>query len=169
MASSCLQGSRGPGIGPHRTWGSATVDRMPNDLVFKAANLGHRALLKLSGGRIGWNAGSMPVLELTAKGRKSGHTRTVMLTTPYQRGDTIVIVASKGGDDRHPEWFLNLRDNPEVEVKMKGEPMRTMTARIATPEERAELWPLIAGKHTNYADYQKKTPREIPLVLLVPR
>jgi deazaflavin-dependent oxidoreductase (nitroreductase family) len=141
---------------------------MANDLVLKAANGVHRALLKLSGGRFGWDVASMPVLELTTKGRKSGEPRTVMLTSPYQRGDTIVVVASKGGDDRHPEWFLNLRDNPQVEVKMKGQPGRTMTARVATPDERAELWPLIAEKHKNYGDYQKKTHREIPLVLLDP-
>jgi deazaflavin-dependent oxidoreductase (nitroreductase family) len=141
---------------------------MPDDLVFKAANKVHRALLKITGGRVGWETSKMPVLKLTTVGRKSGEPRTVMLTSPYQKGDTMVVVASKGGDDRHPAWFLNLRDNPEVEVTTKDQPKRTMTAHIATPEERAELWPLIAEKHTNYAGYQTKTVREIPLVLLKP-
>ncbi len=108
----------------------------------------------------------MPVLKLTTTGRKSGRPRTVMLTSPHQDGDTTVIVASKGGDDRHPAWFLNLRDNPEVEVETREQPRRKMTARIATPEERAELWPVITGKQERYAGYQKKTDREIPLVLL---
>jgi deazaflavin-dependent oxidoreductase (nitroreductase family) len=141
---------------------------MPDDLVFKAANTMHRALLKITGGRVGWEASKMPVLQLTTVGRKSGKPRTVMLTSPYQKGDTMVIVASKGGDDNHPAWFLNLRDNPEVEVTTKDQPKHKMTAHIATPEERAELWPLIAERHTNYAGYQTKTDREIPLVLLRP-
>jgi deazaflavin-dependent oxidoreductase (nitroreductase family) len=141
---------------------------MPNDLVFKTANKVHRALLKVTGGRVGWGASKMPVIQLTTIGRKSGEPRTVMLTTPYQKGDAMVIVASKGGDDHHPAWFLNLRDNPEVEVTTKDKPKRKMTAHVATPEERAELWPLITEKHANYAGYQTKTDREIPLVLLDP-
>ncbi len=141
---------------------------MANDLFLKAANNMHRNLLRLTGGRVGWAAAKMPVLQLTTIGRKSGEPRTVMLTTPHREGDAIVIVASKGGDDRHPAWFLNLRDNPEVEVRTKDQPKRKMTARIATSDERAELWPVITEKHTNYAGYQKKTDREIPLVLLDP-
>jgi deazaflavin-dependent oxidoreductase (nitroreductase family) len=141
---------------------------MPSDLLLKTANKVHRALLKITGGRVGWEASKMPVLQLTTTGRKSGQSRTVMLTSPYQKGDAIVIVASRGGDDHHPAWFLNLRDNPEVEVTTKGQPKRKMTAHIATPEERSEIWPLIAEKHANYAGYQTKTEREIPLVLLNP-
>ena len=80
----------------------------------------------------------------------------------------MVIVASKGGNDLHPEWFLNLRDNPEVEVETKGE-TRPMTARIADAEERARLWPVVAERYSNYAGYQEKTDREIPLVLLEPK
>src|SRR5690606_2970560 len=108
------------------------------------------------------------VLELTTIGRKSGEPRTVMLTSPLQEGSTTVIVASRGGDDHHPAWFLNLRDNPDVEVAMKGEPRRRMRARVATPEERSRMWPKITAAHTNYAGYQRKTDREIPLVLLEP-
>src|ERR1700726_87371 len=104
---------------------------MPSDLAFKAMNSVHRGLLKVSGGRLGWEASSMPVLELTTTGRKSGLPRTVMITSPYQEGTTIVIVASRGGDDEHPAWFLNLRDNPDVEVTMKGQPKRRMRAHVA--------------------------------------
>jgi deazaflavin-dependent oxidoreductase (nitroreductase family) len=142
---------------------------MPTDLAFKAMNLVHRGVLTLSGGRLGWQAGTMPVLELTTTGRKSGQPRSVMLTSPLQEGSTIVIVASRGGDDHHPAWLLNLRDNPDVEVAWKGEPKRPMTARIASAEERARLWPLVAADHKNYAGYQTKTEREIPLVLLEPK
>ncbi len=61
----------------------------------------------------------MPVLELTTTGRKSGQPRSVMLTSPVQEGDTIIVVASRGGDDVHPAWFLNLQADPKVEVKLK--------------------------------------------------
>ena len=127
----------------------------------------HRGLMKLTGGRVGWQAGSMPVVELTTTGRKSGQPRTVLLTSPVQEGSTYVVVASRGGDDQHPAWFLNLRDNPDVEVTTRGE-KRRMRARVADPAERARLWPLVTADHKNYAGYQKKTDREIPLVLLEP-
>ena len=141
---------------------------MPSDLMLKTSNTIHRGLLKLSGGRLGWDLGHMPVVELTTTGRKSGQPRTVMLTSPVQEGDTIVVVASRGGDDQHPAWFLNLRDKPEVEVTMKGKPKQPMKARVATPEERARLWPQVTSQYKGYAGYQTKTTREIPLVLLQP-
>jgi len=141
---------------------------MPSDFALKTMNGFHRALLKVSGGRIGWSASGMPVVELTTIGRKSGLPRSVMLTSPVQEGSTIVVVASRGGDEQHPAWFLNLRENSAVEVAYKGEPKQKMHARVATPEERARLWPLVTAEHKNYAGYQTKTSREIPLVLLAP-
>ena len=141
---------------------------MPSDLVLKTMNGVHRTILKLSGGRFGWEASNMPVLELTTTGRKSGQPRAVMLTSPLQEGSTVVIVASRGGDDQNPAWFLNLRDDPHVEVSLKGAPKQPMTARVATPEERARMWPKIVADHKNYGGYQKRTEREIPLVLLEP-
>lgn len=131
-------------------------------------NTVHRVVLKLSGGRLGWQAAAMPVIELTTIGRRSGRPRTVFLTSPLRHGDVPVVVASRGGDDHHPAWFLNLRDNPAVEAKIGGGPRRPMRARIASAEERATLWPRIAADHKNYAGYQKRTDREIPLVLLEP-
>ncbi|MGA6162765.1 nitroreductase/quinone reductase family protein [Amycolatopsis magusensis] len=142
---------------------------MPHDVVLKLMNGVHRGLLKATGGRVGWQAAGMPVLELTTVGRKSGQKRTVMLTAPVQEKETLVVVASRGGDDHHPAWFLNLRDNPEVEVALKGAPAQPMKARIATAEERGELWPRITADFRNYRAYQDKTSREIPLVLLEPR
>ncbi len=141
---------------------------MPSDFVLKSMNAVHRAALRLTGGRLGWDAGGMPVLELTTTGRKSGQPRSVMLTSPLQEGDTIVVVASRGGDDQHPAWFLNLRDHPDVEVAYKGGPKRAMRARIADAAERARLWPQVTERYRNYAGYQRKTAREIPLVLLEP-
>jgi deazaflavin-dependent oxidoreductase (nitroreductase family) len=135
-------------------------------VVLKAMNAVHRAVLGVTGNRVGASFGGMPSLELTTTGRKSGKQRSVMLTSPLQEGDAYIVVASRGGDDIHPAWFLNLRDNPRVEVRVVGTPARRMHARVATPEERARMWPLIAGKYRNYAGYQKRTTREIPLVVL---
>jgi deazaflavin-dependent oxidoreductase (nitroreductase family) len=128
----------------------------------------HRAVLKASGGRLGWQAARMPVIELTTTGRKSGAAHTVMLTSPIQDGSALVVVASRGGDDAHPAWFLNLRSDPRVQVSLQGRPMTPMRARVANPDERAELWPRITADHKNYAGYQTKTAREIPLVILEP-
>jgi deazaflavin-dependent oxidoreductase (nitroreductase family) len=141
---------------------------MPSDLVLKTMNTVHRLLLGLTGNRVGARVGGMPSLELTTIGRKTGQPRKVMLTAPLQEGSTLVVVASRGGDDQHPAWFLNLRDNPAVQVRVVGQPSRPMTARIAKPEERDRMWPIIAGKYRNYAGYQKRTDRQIPLVLLEP-
>jgi deazaflavin-dependent oxidoreductase (nitroreductase family) len=141
---------------------------MPSDLTLKTMNVLHRGVMKLTFGKIGWQAGPMPVVELTTTGRKSGEPRTVLLTSPVQEGDTWVIVASRGGDDHHPAWFLNLRDDPNVEVRRGGKPRERMLARIATPDERARLWPQVTAKYKGYAGYQTKTDREIPLVLLEP-
>ena len=140
---------------------------MPSDFALKSMNAMHRGLMKLSFGKLGWQAGTMPVVELTTTGRKSGKQRTVLLTSPLQIGDAYVVVASRGGDDTHPAWFLNLRDNPNVEVTVRGkhQPMR---ARVANAEERADMWPRVTADHKNYGGYQKKTDREIPLVILEP-
>lgn len=139
---------------------------MPSDFALKTMNSIHRVILKVSGGHMGWKASNMPVLELTTVGRKSGQARVVLLTSPYQDGDTFVIVASRGGDDQHPAWFLNLRDNPQVEVSIQGKPKQKMTATVASAEDRQRLWPKVIADHKNYAGYQTKTTREIPLVLL---
>jgi deazaflavin-dependent oxidoreductase (nitroreductase family) len=89
-----------------------------------------------------------------------------MLTSPYREGDRTYIVASRGGDDHNPAWFLNLVDNPDVTVSVQGGPAQKMRAEVAGSDERARVWPLITSKHTNYMNYQRKTQREIPLVVL---
>lgn len=141
---------------------------MPNDLVLKAMNCTHRTLLAVTFGKVGRRLLGMPVLELTTTGRKSGQPRSSMLTSPLQVGDAYVVVASRGGDDHHPAWFLNLQANPDVEVSIERGPKQSMHARVATASERAELWPKIASQHPNYAGYQRRTTREIPLVFLEP-
>jgi len=139
---------------------------MLSDMALKAMNAAHRLVLGVSGGRVGWNASRMPVVELTTVGRKSGRRHTVMLTSPLQVGTSYAIVASRGGDDRSPAWFLNLEATPEVEVAIQGGPVHKRRARVADAGQRAELWPRIVADHANYGGYQKRTSREIPVVLL---
>lgn len=141
---------------------------MPSDSALKTMNLLHRLARELTGGRWGWRVLDMPVLELTTVGRKSGRRHTVLLTAPVQEGAALVVVASRGGDDQHPAWFLNLQANPAVEVRLAGGTPQPMHARIATAEQRQRLWPLVIADHRNYAGYQARTSREIPLVLLEP-
>lgn len=141
---------------------------MPSDLALKLMNGIHRAAIRLSFGKLGWSAMNMPVLELTTVGRRTGEPRTVLLTSPLQLGDTYVVVASRGGDDQPPAWLGNLVAQPRVQVAVGGRPRQAMQARVATAAERAELWPKVTADHTMYGDYQRRTSREIPLVLLEP-
>ncbi len=140
---------------------------MPSDFMFKAISGVHRALFKASGGKLLNTGAGMPVLVLTTTGRTSGQARSTMLTSPLQFDGKIVVVASRGGDDRNPDWLLNLEANPKVEVEMDGS-KRAMTAHIADVAEKADLWPKIIGPHAHYAGYQKKTERDIPVVVLAP-
>ena len=118
-----------------------------------------------TGGELGhdWKKGTS-ILLLTTKGRKSGESRTTPLI--YGRsGDDYVIVASKGGADEPPGWYANLKSDPDVEVQVLDEvfPAR---ARDATPEEKPELWEQMVGEWPDYEAYQRRTEREIPVVLL---
>lgn len=134
------------------------------ELVFKAMNALHRPLFDLTGGRVGGRVMKMTALKLTTTGRRSGQPRTVMLTAPVCRDDEIVLVASKGGNDEHPAWYLNLVANPEVTIEMAGRTLQA-TARTATDEEKAELWPAITSAYAGYAGYQRRTDRDIPVVI----
>jgi deazaflavin-dependent oxidoreductase (nitroreductase family) len=141
---------------------------MPSDLTLKAMNAAHRVLLAVSFGKLGWTAGKMPVLELTTTGRRTGRKHAVMLTSPIQQGSTLVVVASRGGDDQAPAWYLNLVADPEVEVAVQGGPPVPMRARVADAQERSRLWPQVTAEYRNYAQYQTRTDRQIPLVMLEP-
>lgn len=138
------------------------------DRFIQAVNLLHRSIFDATGGRLLGSLMGMPVVKLTTKGRKSGQPRTTMLTSPAKDGDNLVLVASYGGSPTHPHWFLNLRDNPQVEVSTRGF-KGPRHARIATAEEKARIWPGIAERYKNYAGYQDKTTRDIPLVILEPQ
>lgn len=109
----------------------------------------------------------MPVIELHVTGRRSGLERTTLLTVPVVDGDRLVVVASKGGDDRDPQWFSNLVAHPEVAVTLEGV-RRPMSARVAGPEEAAALWPRVVARYRSYGAYRRRAAREIPLVVLEP-
>lgn len=138
------------------------------DVGLKGMNLLHRTVLRLSGGRLLNRPFGMPTVELHTTGRRSGRRRSTLLTAPVHDERRTVLVASKGGDDRNPEWYLNLVANPDVELTIDGVtcPMR---ARTATPEEKAELWPQVTGKYKGYASYQRRTERDIPVIICEPR
>ena len=142
-------------------------DRL-TDLLMKALNAVHRGVLIVSGGRVGRTIGSMPAVELHTIGRSSGKRRSTMLTAPVHGNGRYVLVASKGGDDRNPQWYLNLVANPDVELTVDGTTV-PMRARTASAEEKAELWPGIVATYRGYAGYQHKTERDIPVVICEPR
>jgi deazaflavin-dependent oxidoreductase (nitroreductase family) len=138
------------------------------DLGLRTMSQAHRAILRVTGGRVLGSAFGMPVVELRTVGRKSGLPRTTMLTAPVIDGDRIVLVASKGGDDRHPDWYRNLMAHPEVELITGGQ-HRLMRGRHASPDEKAELWPRVVAAYRGYAGYQRRTERDIPVVICEPR
>ena len=106
----------------------------------------------------------MPVLLLTTTGRRSGRARTTPLTY-FESGEELVVVASNGGEDRPPAWWLNLRHDPGARVTI-GSGAEAVTARAATAEEYEQLWPTITRTHPGYAAYARRTTRPIPVVLL---
>ncbi|MBA3742919.1 nitroreductase family deazaflavin-dependent oxidoreductase [Sporichthya sp.] len=125
---------------------------------------GHRTLLTLTGGRFPKRLGGMETLELHTIGRKSGQRRSTLLTTPIFDDRRVIVVASKGGHDEHPDWYKNLAANPDVEITLAGE-TRKMRARTAAPAEKAELWPQIVKVYSGYAGYQQRSDRDIPVVI----
>ncbi|AMT72653.1 nitroreductase/quinone reductase family protein [Mycobacteroides immunogenum] len=129
---------------------------------------GHRALLKLTGGRWPHKLGFMPTLELHTIGRKSGERRSSLLSSPIFTHERIVVIASLGGASHHPAWYLNLVANPNVEITVRGE-TKPYLARTASAQEKAELWPEITRGFGNpYAGYQRSTTRDIPVVICEP-
>ena len=107
-----------------------------------------------------------PTLLLTTRGRKTGKLRRTALI--YGRdGENIILVASQGGAPKHPQWYLNLAQDPDVELQIRAEKFSGQ-ARTATPEERPRLWRLMAKLYPPYESYQAKTSREIPVVIVEP-
>lgn len=126
----------------------------------------HVLLYRASGGRLLARLAGMPVVLLTTTGRRSGRPRTVPLTT-IPHGDALLLVGSFGGSDEAPGWLVNLQARPQATVRLGGARW-AVTARLATPGERARLWPIVTGTNPGYARYQARTRRTLPVVLLTP-
>lgn len=136
---------------------------------------GQVAVFRATNGRIGsnWRVGAgltkpVPTLLLEHVGRKSGK----QFTTPllYLRdGENLVIVASQGGLPKDPQWYLNLVTAPDTSVRLRGEGIRQVRARIADDEERVSLWPRLIDLYADFAKYDRWADREIPVVILEPR
>jgi deazaflavin-dependent oxidoreductase (nitroreductase family) len=109
-----------------------------------------------------WNGA--PTLVLTTTGRRSGQLRRNALIYG-QDEDRYVVVGSKGGADQHPLWYLNLVENPDVGVQVKGDRFQAR-ARTADPDEKKQLWPLMTSIWPDYDEYQAKTERELPVVII---
>jgi len=126
----------------------------------------HTAAYKLSRGRIGGRTMGAPVALVESVGRKSGKRRTHPLICTEDAGN-LILVASKGGIDSHPAWYLNLRATPETSAWWKGR-KRRVRAHVAEGEERERLWRLMVGVYPTYESYQRRTDREIPVIVLEP-
>ena len=138
-----------------------------SDVTFKLANWANRTAIRLSGGRIGWAHKGTPIIEVTTTGRRSGQPRTTLLSAVAERDGAFVVIGSRGGDSKHPAWFLNMRDNPSVTVRNRGGAQQ-MTARLTEGDERASLWAQIAAEGEHYVRFQRRTDRQFPIVVLEP-
>jgi deazaflavin-dependent oxidoreductase (nitroreductase family) len=145
----------------HRFWKAVGESGM-----WKGVGRVHAELYRLTGGRIGHSLGGFQNLLLTTRGRRSGAERTVPLTY-LADGDTFVLVASNGGADRHPSWWLNLRAAPDATVQVGGRHV-AVVAREANAEEHARLWPRLKSMNPFYGMYEQLTARRIPVVILRP-
>lgn len=132
--------------------------------AIRAMGRSHRAIYRLTRGRLLGRVAGMPVLLLTTTGRRSGRLRTTPLTY-FESNSDLVIVASNGGEDSPPAWWLNLQADPHATVTI-GTRAEPMTARTATDDEYADLWPTITSVHAGYATYARRTTRPIPVMLL---
>jgi F420H(2)-dependent quinone reductase len=142
------------------------VDRL-SPLLNQAVK-GHVLAYRATGGLVGHRVpGAPPMLLLDHVGAKSGKHRTTPLAY-LGDGEDLVLVASKGGSPRHPAWFHNLRAYPDTTAQV-GSERRAVRARVATAEQRARLRPKVVEMYGGYRHYQRRTEREIPLVILEPR
>ncbi len=137
-----------------------------NPTVMKIFSRSHTFWYRVSGGMLGGSMGGAPIALLTTTGRKSGRRRTTPLQS-IEDGENVIFIASNAGHKVHPQWWFNLRANPEATVQVKRD-VRKMHAEEATGEERERLWKKAVDQYAGYADYQKTADREIPVVVLKP-
>ena len=133
----------------------------PARWILKTMTRTHVLLHRLTGGRLFNSLGGKDVCFVTMTGGKSGRTLTIALMYVPHR-DGVLLVASQGGAPRNPSWYHNLVKHPDIAVSHRGRRVR-LVARLATPEERADLWPVCDLRFAPYADYRKRTTRDIPI------
>jgi F420H(2)-dependent quinone reductase len=138
----------------------------PARLALKLGSGAHAGVYRATGGKLFGRMGKSPILLLNTVGRKSGKKRTSPLLYVMD-GEDFVVIASKGGAATHPAWYLNLRANPEATVEIGDREVR-VEAEVADPEDKARLWQKMVEMYPTYDDYQRKTEREIPLLVLRP-
>ena len=138
----------------------------PARLALKLGSGAHAGVYRATGGKLFGRMGKSPILLLNTVGRKSGKKRTSLLLYVMD-GEDFVIIASKGGAPAHPAWYLNLKANPGATVEI-GDREVWVRAEEADPEEKVRLWQKMVEMYPAYDDYQKKTEREIPLLVLHP-
>jgi deazaflavin-dependent oxidoreductase (nitroreductase family) len=138
----------------------------PARLALKLGSGAHAGVYRATGGKLFGRMGKSPILLLNTVGRKTGRKRTSPLLY-FMDGEDFVIIASKGGAATHPAWYLNLRANPEATVEI-GDREVQVEAEVADPEDKARLWQKMVEMYPTYDDYQRKTEREIPLLVLRP-
>ena len=138
----------------------------PPKWAIKAMTRTHVFLNRLTGGRMFNSLRGDDVCFVTMKGAKSGRTLTIpLMYVPY--GDGVLLVASLGGAPQNPVWYNNLVKHPLIEVSHRGRRMN-LRARLARPEEKPKLWPICDKHYAPYADYRKRTNREIPIFVCEP-
>jgi deazaflavin-dependent oxidoreductase (nitroreductase family) len=135
-------------------------------LIGKGMTGTHAAIYRASGGKVAGRMFNSPVLLLITTGRKTGKERTTPLLC-LEDGENLVVVASVGGAPRHPDWYWNLKANPEARVQIQDRTLR-VRAEEAEGEEKRRLWRRVVDMYPPYEDYQRRTEREIPVFVLRP-
>ena len=147
---------------------NCTIDRSRvKDTLSRTVTALHTQLIRRTGGRFGGQMFKRPMILLTTTGRISGQPRVTPLLC-HPDGDRYLLIGSNGGDDRDPQWVQNLLANPEASIELEGETI-PVRATIATPEEKKVLWPKATAAYKGYDGYQRRTSRDIPVVILTRR
>ena len=138
----------------------------PARLAWKLGSGAHAGVYRATGGKVFGRMGESPILLLNTVGRKTGRKRTSPLLYVMD-GEDFVIIASKGGAPTHPAWYLNLKANPDATVEVGDRKVRVRAEEVDS-EEKVRLWQKMVEMYPTYDDYQRKTKREIPLLILRP-
>lgn len=124
-------------------------------------------LIRITRGRIGSQLGTQTILILNTVGRKSGQPRSIPIAYFFHEGKYLVV-ESNWGRDNHADWYFNLKSQPQVSIEVKGKVLQ-VNARFAEGEEYARLWEYVTKRHAPYLEYQKMTPRKLPIAIFEPR